>query len=177
MSSAPTHQQPSDRVIGPLRDTRASLHSGLRQIQTAASAVENADQRLAMSALDTAHRYVRRTLLPMIAAEDFVLLPAVDGVLGVQSATDIMRAEHEGIRVMAEDLSKVIEAARSDNDAAAYAKYLMPLLHGLYAAVRLHLEAEDAAYLTLLDAHLSESQVNVICENLERVSNARRDES
>lgn len=175
MSSAPTQEQPQDRVIGPLREARASLHAGLRQIQAAAAAVENADQRLALTALDTVQRYLRRTLVPTLIAEDFVLLPAVDGVLGVQNATNIMRAEHEGIRMMAEDLSKVIEAARTDSDAAAYAKYLVPLLHGLYATVRLHLEAEDAAYLTLLDAHISESQVNVICENLERISNARRE--
>lgn len=175
MSSAPTSEQPSDRVIGPLRDLRASLHSGLRQLQTAANAVGNAEQRLAMPALDTAQRYLSRTLLPMLAAEDFVLLPAVDGVLGAQNATDIMRAEHAGIRVMAEDFAKVVEAARTDGDVAAYEKYLLPLLHGLYATIRLHLEAEDAAYLTLLDDHVSESQVNVICENLERVSNARRE--
>ena len=47
---------------------------------------------------------------------------------------------------------------------------------GLYALIRAHLEAEDDIYLSLLDQHLSESQVGVIVENLGRIARAAGDQ-
>ena len=46
---------------------------------------------------------------------------------------------------------------------------LRPLLYGLYAAARVHLESEDDAYLPLLDEHLSESQVGMVTDNYGRI--------
>ncbi|MER3497052.1 MAG: hypothetical protein C4321_03765, partial [Chloroflexota bacterium] len=59
------------------------------------------------------------------------------------------------------------------NEASGYARYLQPLLYGLYALARAHLDAEDAVFLPLLDEHLSESQVNVLLENSERIAGAK----
>jgi hypothetical protein len=70
---------------------------------------------------------------------------------------------------MAGDLAQAIEAAKTDGDVAAYAKYLHPLLFGLYALVRAHLESEDEVYLPILDSALSESQVNMVVDNMTRM--------
>ena len=165
---------PADRVVGPLRSARRPLHTGLRQVQQAAAGLD-AETRVALAALDTALRYLRDDLLPILYAEEFVLFPAVDGVIGNMGASDIMRAEHAAIVAMVGDLGRVVDAARADNDVKAFEKYLVPLLHGTYAAIRMHLEAEEVVWVTLLDGYLSESQVGMIVDNLERVSSAHRE--
>ncbi len=167
---------PADRVVGPLRSARRPLHTGLRQVQQAASGLD-ADPRVALAALDTAIHYLRSELAPILHAEEFVLFPAVDGVIGNMGASDIMRAQHAAIVAMIDDLERVVAAARTDGDVQAYQKYLVPLLHGLYAVVRMHLESEEVVWITLLDQHVSESQVQVIIDNLDRVSSAYREQT
>ena len=151
--------------------------AGLKTLQLAAGAVDSADAPVALAALSTAVQYLTVTFLPTASAEEFTLYIAVDGVNGAVNATDIMKAQHESIRAMANDLAKVVEAARADNDPAAYRKDLLPLLHGLYALIRAHLESEDDIYLSLLDDHVSESQMGMIIDNIEPIANARRDPS
>lgn len=157
-----------DRVIGPLREARRPLHEGLHGLQHAAALVQ-AGLPGAVPAVETALRYLHETFLTCSRAEEFTLYPAVDGVIGSVGATDVMVVQHGAIGEMADDLAKVLAAAQSDG-MEAYTPYLLALLHGLYAAIRTHLEAEDTVYLALLDDHLSESQVGVVVDNLRRVS-------
>lgn len=163
-----------DRVVGPLRDARKPLYSGLSTLTSAADAVAAAAPAPALKALDAALAYLNRTLLLTCEAEEFTLFIAVDGVYGATGAVAVMRAQHQVMREMATDLEKVVAAAREAADPGAFAKYLHPLLWGLYGLARGHLESEDAAYLTVLDEHLSESQVGVIVDNLDRIVSAKR---
>lgn len=157
-------------MVGPLREFRESLHAGLNRLQLAASAVTTAEPPLALAALDSALNYLQDELLPISRAEEFTIFIAMDGVTGATDSCLVMKAQHTSIMRMTGDLAQAIEAARTDGDVAAYAKYLHPLLYGLYAFVRAHLEAEDDAYLPLLDSALSESQVGVIVDNLGRIA-------
>ncbi len=166
-----------DRVVAPLRESRVTLTEGLRQLLLAASAVESAETAVGLASLETAVGYLRNTFLPVAEAEEFTFYIAVDGVLGAVGATDVMKTQHASIAVMTEDLGKVFSAARTDGDVAAYARYLLPLLHGLYALVLAHLEAEYDVYLPLLDLHLSESQVKMLVDNINRISAVRRDDA
>lgn len=159
-----------DRVIAPLRELRQPLYDGLRQVQVAAAAIGSAEPAVAFQAVHSALAYLEQTLLEWNRAEEFTLFTAVDGVIGRRGATSVMISQHRNIQAMVEDLRKVVDAAVQSDDLNAYARYLLPLLHGLYAVARIHLEAEDAAYLGILDEHLSESQVGVIRDNLERIA-------
>jgi hemerythrin-like domain-containing protein len=161
------------RVIGPLRASREPLHAGLRTLQVAAESIESAEPRVALAAMDAALQYVRNVLVLTCQAEEYTLFPAVDGVYGATGTCQVMVAQHAAIAAMAADLEQVVEAARSGGEPGDYRRYLVPLLHGLYAVARAHLEAEDDAYLSLLDAHLSESQVGVIVDNIGRITAAR----
>lgn len=165
---------PEYRVVGPLREARRPLHDGLATVKAAADALATAEPSLALKALDGALAFLHKTFLPACEAEEFTLFIAVDGVLGATGAVSVMRAQHQVMAEMAADLEKVAGAARQENDPAAYARYLHPLLYGLYGLARGHLESEDAAYLTVLDDHLSESQVGVIVDNLDRIASAKR---
>lgn len=159
----------TDRVVGPLREFRLQKLEGLPQLHQAASAVQSAEYRLALASLDAAVAYLRE-YTSFIRAEEFTMFIAVDGALGVVDATRIMKAQHASITAMVNDLTQVVEAARTDSDVDAYARYLLPLLYGLYALIRAHSEAEDDAYLSVLDAVLSESQVGMITDNITRIS-------
>lgn len=173
VSSSTGSAEEEDRVVGPLREARRPLHQGLAKLQAAAQAVA-AGGPGALTALDHALAFLQRTFLPACEAEEFTLFIAVDGVYGATGAVAVMRAQHQVMVEMTGDLEKVVAAARQANDPAAYAGLLHPLLYGLYGLARGHLESEDAAYLTVLDEHLSESQVGVIVDNLDRIASARR---
>lgn len=162
-----------ERVIGPYRAWRESLRAGLASLATAAAAAGHGPEEDARAALKAALAYVGETLLPGCEAEEFTLFPTVDGVRGVSGSCEVLERQHDSLRAMAEDVRKVAEAAARDGDTCAYARYLQPLLYGMYALARAHLESEDAAFLPLLDEHLSESQVNVLVENSERITAAK----
>jgi Hemerythrin HHE cation binding domain len=164
---------PVDRVVGPLREQRLPLYDGLRQLQQAAAAIGVAENVIALAALDAAVSYLSGTFVPTSKAEQFTLFIAVDGVIGAVGATHVMVAQHRSIEAMVKDLAKVVDAARTDGDVAAYVRYLQPLLFGLYALIRGHLEAEDDAYLGVLDEHLSESQVGMIVDNIGRIASGQ----
>jgi iron-sulfur cluster repair protein YtfE (RIC family) len=162
-----------DRVIGPYREWRASLRTGLDSLARAAAAAGQGSEPGARGALDEALRYVNRTLIPASDAEEFTLFPTVDGVLGFSGSCDVLEHQHATMRQIVGDLRQVAEAAQRDGDTCAYAKYLQPLLYGLYGLARAHLDAEDAVFLPLLDEHLSASQVNVLMENSERIASSK----
>lgn len=159
-----------DRVVGPLRASRRPLFEGVHKLQVAAEAIDAPDARFAFPALETAMEYLEKVLLPINRAEEYTLYIAVDSVYGARGATEVMKAQHASIAAIGRDLGQVVQAARTDNDIEAYRRYFRPLLHGLYALVRAHLEAEDDAYLAVLDEHLSESQVAMIVDNTARVA-------
>ncbi len=162
----------TDRVIGPLRDARRPLFEGLRGLQQAAAAVLSNAPR-ALPVIEEALDYLHGTFLPTCRGEELTLYPAVDGVIGCVGATDIMVVQHGSIGEMVGDLDRVVEALRTNREVGPYARYLLPLLHGLYAAIRTHLDAEDVVYLSLLDEQLSESQVGMVVDNLRRMSSGR----
>ncbi len=162
-----------ERVIGPYRAWRESLRPGLATLVKAATAAGTGPEGEARAALAAALEYVGGTLLPACEAEEFTLFPTIDGVLGVSGSCEVLEVQHGSLRAMAEDLRKVAEAANTDGDVRAYARYLQPLLFGMYGLARAHLESEDAAFLPLLDEHLTESQVNVLVENSERITAAK----
>jgi len=164
-----TNEVTADRVVGPLREARLPLYDGLRLLQTAASAVDGAELPIVLAALDAAVGFLTGTLVPYCHAEEFTMFIGVEGAIGARGASDVMVAQHRSIAAMADDLAQVVEAARKAGDVAAYRGYFLPLLHGLYALARGHLEAEDDAYLAVLDEHLSESQVVMVVDNMRRM--------
>ncbi len=145
-----------------LGEARATVHSGLTTLQVAASALATAERRFAFASLEAAQRYLQETLLPACRAEEATLFVAVDGLMGVVNSCHVMRAQHTTILRMAGDFAQALDAAKAAGDLAEYTQYLNPLLHGLYALARAHLEAEDEAYLGMLEAMLSAAQ----CEAL-----------
>jgi hypothetical protein len=150
-----------------LRELRALVHAGLNTLQVAATGVGTAERRFAFAALDAALEYVQETLLPACRAEEATLFEAVDGLTGVRNSCHVMKAQHTTLIRMAGDLAQAVEAAKAAGDPAEFAQYLQPLLYGLYALARAHLEAEDEAYVGLVEAVLSSVQVESLAKAME----------
>ncbi len=160
----------TDRVVGPLRDLREPLHAGLSTLQVAASAVTTAEPLLARKSLEGALAFLQEQFLPMCRAEESTIFTAIEEAAGWSDACAVTKAEHTSIIRMAGDLAQVVEAAKADGDVARFAEYLHPLLYGLYALCRVHLESEDEAYLRVLDFTLTEAQVAQMAETLSRLA-------
>jgi hypothetical protein len=157
-------------AAGPLRDVRAPLHAGFNTLQVAATGIGTAERRFAFAAIDAALEYVQETLLPACRAEETTLFVAVDGLTGVRNSCHAMKVQHTTLIRMAGDLAQVVEAAKAAGDPAEFAQYLQPLLYGLYALARAHLEAEDEAYVGLVEAMLSGARVEALAKAMETAS-------
>jgi hypothetical protein len=157
-------------AASPLRDLRAPVHAGLNTLQVAATGIGTAERRFALAALDAALAYVHDTLLPACRAEEATLFVAVDGLTGIRNSCHVMKAQHTTLIRMAGDLAQAIEAAKAAGDPAEFAQYLQPLLYGLYALARAHLEAEDEAYLGLVEAMLSSVQAEALARAMDEAA-------
>lgn len=155
------------QAAAPLREVRQPMHAGLNTLQVAATAITTAESRFAMASLDAAMEYLREQLLPGCRAEEATIFVAFESVTGAPNACRVMRAQHTSMLRMAGDLAQVVEAAQAAGDLAEYAKYLQPLLFGLYALCRVHLESEDEAYVATLEAILSHHQVVTLAGEFE----------
>lgn len=151
----------------PLRQQRDGLHAGLNALQVAASAVTTAEPRFAFASLEAALRYLQDVLLPGCRAEESTIFVAVDGLMGVVNSCHAMKVQHTTIIRMAGDFAQALEAAKLEGNVEEYVKFLQPLLFGLYALCRAHIESEDDAYIGLLEAMLSEVQVAALAESFE----------
>ena len=161
----PEPGSPEDAHASELRHVREAVHAGLTTLQVAASAISTAESRFAFAALDAALLYLQDELLPACRAEEATFFVAVDGLMGVANSCHAMKSQHTTIIRMAGDLAQAIDAARAEANVAEYAKYLEPLLYGLYALARAHLESEDEAYVGMLEALLSENQAAALAES------------
>lgn len=161
--------QAETEKMAPLEALRRELHEGLATIVTAARAVETGPGPDAVAALEQARAFAGTTLAKAFQGEEYTLFPAVDGIYGEVGATAVLVAQHRAIDAMVSDLAKLSED-RPAEDLDARREPLIALLWSLYGATRLHLESEDDALLPLIADHLSQSQVEVIVENLGRIT-------
>ena len=158
-------------AITSLRQARQPLHDGLNALQVAASAITTAERRFALASLDAALAYLKETLLPACRAEEATIFVAIDGLFGVTNSCHALKAQHTTIMRMTGDLAQAVDAGRASS-LEDVERFLPPLLYGLYALVRAHIESEDEAYITLLDAMLSANQAEALAASYEEAIDA-----
>lgn len=158
----------AETSMSPLLQVRAHLHKGLRTLPTAAEAVDKVDAW--ETPLDVALAFLENEFVPACNGENFTMLGAVNGIFRSPEAANVMMHQHDSIRRMVEDLSKIVKAARESSSLDEFRTPLLMLLYGLYSVGRVHLESEETAYFGPISDYLSESQVRVLSENLVRIS-------
>ncbi len=159
--------------IDAIRKVRRPAIDGLALLQGAGDAAVSGADKDVVPAAEKAVDYLRATFLPLCEAEEFTLFISIDGAIGAPHATAVMQAQHRSLAAMAADLGKVTAAAKAAGEIAGWRQPLATLSYALYGFARGHLEAEDDAYVDLLEGRLSESQASALADNLGRVSRAR----
>jgi iron-sulfur cluster repair protein YtfE (RIC family) len=165
-------QATHERVTEPLRAEHRHLLPHVDQLASAGAAVGRAAADALQAEVDEAYHFLTAHLIPHATAEDEVLYPEVDGLLGTRGgtrATDTMRRDHVEVVRLTERLGEL--RARL-HDGVAEEDELRRVLHGLHAVVGLHFAKEEEVYLPLLDRELTAAEAEALFLRMEEAGHA-----
>jgi iron-sulfur cluster repair protein YtfE (RIC family) len=155
-----------ERVTEPLRAEHRHLLPHVDQLAAAGDAVGNVPADEVQTQVETAYRFLTEHLIPHATAEDRVLYPEIDRLLGVRGetrATDTMRRDHVEVVRLTERLGELRGGAVDERE-------LRRVLYGLHALVSLHFAKEEEVYLPLLDRELTAAEAETLFERMEQVA-------
>lgn len=146
-------------LMQPLRDEHATLVPAIEAFRTTADVVGDAAVDDVQELVDNSLGFLVQDLLPHATAEDQVLYPAVERVMGAADATATMRRDHVAIVRLTRELGEL--GGRLGTSATlpdTLARELRRVLYGLYALVKVHFAKEEEIYLPLLEARLTDAE-------------------
>lgn len=142
-------------VTEPLRTEHRALKARFNYLFQVADRAVDTGGTLAPAAAGDLHRFLTGWLLPHLRAEDELLYPVVDGILGGTAATAALRRQHAEISRLAIRLGELRRACSAGPLTGWQQHELRRTLYGLQAILTLHLATEEEAYLSVLDEALS----------------------
>jgi heavy metal translocating P-type ATPase len=125
------------------------IRADVEQLRVAAQALGEPG---AMDRVRSVHRLLTREVWPHEHAEESVLYPALNRVLGGTDPTAPMSRAHAEIAVQIARLGQLIDDIGDRVPDEADLADMRDILYGLYAILRLHTAQEDETYLSLGDA-------------------------
>lgn len=132
--------------MGPLIEYFASEHRRLLHgSEILRLAAADAEQRQALylrHEVTAAYEFLFQEVIPFLAVEERFLLPAVEHHLGAAAAREL-RADHEEISTLAEQLGAVRDHLAIDPVPARDIVSLERILYAAYELIRLHVAKED----------------------------------
>lgn len=151
----------------PLHREHRKLLPYIDGLRAAAEAVGEAPLGVLVDAVDASYRFLTHHLVPHAAAEDEVLYPVVEKVMGSPMATATMRRDHVEVHRLGDELGALRwRLHRTDVLAAELATDLRRVLFGLYALVSLHFAKEEEIYFPMLDRSLSIEEADALLASL-----------
>jgi hemerythrin-like domain-containing protein len=154
-------------VTRPLRDEHAALRPHIEELRALADAVGEAPIESLVLGLDGVSDFLAHHLIPHAQAEDAVLYPVVDRLLGAPGATATMSREHAVVGRLMDDLAALRRGLSGGEVEPAAAAALRRVLYGLYTLVTTHFDNEEEVYLPLLDARLTPEDARRIFEAMD----------
>ena len=152
-------------TLQPLRNEHHHLRPRLAVLRLAAEATDGPSRALLPDLLAQAIAFLTDEVLVHATAEEDVVYPAVERVLG-RRATLTMSLDHLEIRRLADELVSLAATVDTEHLCPHDARELRRVLYGAYELIRLHLHKEDAAYLPILEAQLSEGEAAALLSTL-----------
>ena len=140
------------------RDEHATLRREAAQLARTASMVSNWSVPESRRHLEEVQTYLHDDLLPHATAEESIIYPMVEALLGTGQFTAAMRHDHAAIRDRVEAVTNLIGTLSDDPPTPAQAEALREHLYGLWAIIELHLDKEEEIIFDLLDTRLSPSR-------------------
>lgn len=103
-------------------------------------------------------------LLPHTQAEEAVMYPMMDKVMGAEQFTITMVADHEAIHRRIDALTTLITTVGQGPPTPPEAEALREHLYALWAIVDLHFEKEESILFDLLDTRLTPADARTLKE-------------
>ncbi len=144
----------TDLPSDPIRREHRELLPHLHHVEDAAVRVSGWDASQARRRLPQIVEFLSGDLIPHAVAEDDVLYPAIDRIIGARG-TATMRVDHVEIGERIERLSRTVDLALGDWDNRDLVADLSRQLAALAAIVLLHFRKEEEVLLPILDAGMS----------------------
>jgi iron-sulfur cluster repair protein YtfE (RIC family) len=151
---------------GELRAEHADLQRGVADLARAAAQVSDWSVPDAPDQLRHVRGFLYSRLLPHAEAEEAVLYPLMDKVMGARGATATMVADHREIHRRMDAVAALADAVGQGPPRESEVEALREHLYGLWAIVRLHLEKEEQLLFPLLDERLSPADARTLHEEL-----------
>jgi iron-sulfur cluster repair protein YtfE (RIC family) len=142
------------RRTEPLRDEHATLLPHIAELDAVAAGLDHWQADTA-ARLDSIVEFLRGHLVPHAQAEEAVLYPAVERVMGAPGATDTMKADHDEIVARIDRLAGATATVGTAPASPEQAEQLRAQLYGLSAILHLHFRKEEEVLLPVLDTHMS----------------------
>jgi hemerythrin-like domain-containing protein len=156
----------------PLHEEHLNLLSRINALRSAADLVEEgmitATSR--KSVLDSYH-FLVQDVIPHAQAEDRVIYPVVQLIMGSEHSTATMSRDHEEIASLTQQLGTILKEIVQNTLAMEQANDLRRVLYGLYALIKLHYAKEEEIYMPLLDAHMQPDEARDMFAAFENAEN------
>lgn len=151
-----------------LRAAHESFRPGIAVVRRAADAVGELPLEEVDVLVDLAYEFLVVELVPHAVAEDRVLYPAVDRIVGAVGATWSMRRDHVELGRLIDRLAAL--RAGDDSRGRTHQADLRQVLYAIEGLVRLHLAKEEELYLPLLEERMDEPWVAALADVMAAVA-------
>jgi iron-sulfur cluster repair protein YtfE (RIC family) len=142
-------------VTEPLRAEHRELLPHLAELDQTPSGLRAWSSEEAHDRLGAIVAFLRHHLIPHAIAEDEVLYPAVEEVMGAPGATATMQADHTEVVARVDRLAATVDAVTERWPDLDLVDDVAVQLAGLSAIIGLHFRKEEEVLLPRLDRSLS----------------------
>lgn len=157
-------------ILQPLREEHRELFPHIKHMQTVADAVGIVPLNSLQQGIDEVIVFLVHQLLPHAQAEERVLYPVVDEIVGASGVTATMSQDHIAIGRLTEELKSLRQNFQEPSLQTSQQQEFRRVLYGLLTLVTVHMAKEEEVYLPLLEAHLTEASARRLFEDMERAA-------
>ena len=162
-------------VLQPLHDEHAELLPKVERLRTLADGLTDGSAVLTIvPRIDEALEFLQGGLIPHAMAEDEVLYPAVERVMGAPGAMVTMSRDHIEVMRLVEALEAVRKAIPSSGPSTTHILDARRLLYGLYALVGVHFAKEEEFLVPLLETTLDKEGAAHLSEQMDAAAERAR---
>ena len=153
-------------ITQPLRDEHAELYRSIEALRQAADTINESLTSSAHDQIEQAYLFLTSRLFPHAQAEEKVLYPMVQKIMGSEQATATMNRDHAEVAQLTEELGTLRVHRSQLTITSIQARTLRRVLYSLYAILKLHFEKEEDIYLPMLDGKLTPDEARVMMEGM-----------
>jgi iron-sulfur cluster repair protein YtfE (RIC family) len=151
-----------------LHDDHSALRPGVDAIRASADRVGHVSVPELRRTIAADRTFLLTEVLPHAGAEEDVLYPMLQRIMGSRSATVGMEHDHVQIRRYAHELGEIEAVIQGVEEIGGeLARRMRRVLYGLYAILLVHFDKEDEMYTPHLRRALSEGEAGDLVERME----------